>query len=215
MVVSEASARHRTMRKAVFFTILVGLVSLRCAREGLIPLEKGGSEDGEIRHYISDVPFFPQSKYQCGPAALASVLNYHGCRVTPEEIAEAIYKKRLKGTLSIDLTLFARRMGFNARTLKGSISDLKGHISRDRPLIVFQDLGYPLLPIRHFSVVIGYDDAEGILILHSGKRKNKVISYEKFLRSWAEMDYWTLLVLPSRGDGDSFDTPTSSKSSFS
>ncbi len=215
MVISEASARHRTMRKALFFTILMGLVSLRCAREGLVSLENGDLEDREIRHYISDVPFFPQSKYQCGPATLASVLNYHGSKVTPGEIAEAIYEKRLKGTLSIDLILFARRMGFNAKSYKGSISDLKGHISRDRPLIVFQDLGYPLLPIRHFSVVIGYDDAEGILVLHSGKRRNRLISYEKFLRSWAEMDYWTLLVLPTGGDGDSFDTPTSSKSSSS
>jgi ABC-type bacteriocin/lantibiotic exporter with double-glycine peptidase domain len=217
MVISEALARHPTMRKALFLTILLSLVSLRCAREGLISLEKGDPEDREIGHYISAVPFFPQSNYQCGPAAaaLASVLNYYGCQVTPGEIAEAIYKKRLKGTLSIDLTLFARRRGFNARTFKGSISDLKGHISKDRPLIVFQDLGYPLLPIRHFSVVIGYDDAEGILVLHSGKRRNKVVSYERFLRSWAEMDYWTLLVLPNRGDGDSFDTPTSSKSSFS
>jgi len=215
MVISEASARHRTMRKALFFTILMGLVSLRCAREGLISLEKGDLEDREIRHYISDVPFFPQSNYQCGPAALASVLNYYGCQVTPGEIAEAIYEKRLKGTLSIDLTLFARRMGFNARTFKGSISDLKGHISRDRPLIVFQDLGYLLLPIRHFSVAIGYDDAEGILVLHSGKRAKKATPYKGFLRSWGKMDNWTLLVLPNRGDGDSFDTPTSSKSSFS
>ena len=197
MVSSEASAHHRKMRKALFFTILMGLVSLRCAREGLVSLENGDLVDREIRHYISDVPFFPQSKYQCGPATLASVLNYHGSQVTPGEIAEAIYEKRLKGTLSIDLMLFARRMGFNAKSYKGSISDLKGHISRDRPLIVFRDLGYPLLPIRHFSVVIGYDDAKGILVLHSGKRRNRLISYEKFLRSWAEMDYWTLLVLPN------------------
>ena len=210
MVASEGHVYHRTMRRALFLTIFVGFISFRCAREGLISLEKGDAEDREIRHYISDVPFSPQSKYQCGPAALASVLNYYGCRVTPAEVAEAIYKKQLKGTLSIDLTLFARRMGFNARTFKGSISGLKGHISKDRPLIVFRDLGYPFLPIRHFSVVIGYDDAEGILVLYSGKRKNKVISYERFLRSWAEMDYWTLLVLPNRGDGDQFDTPISS-----
>ena len=123
---------------------------------------------------------------------------------------EAIYKKRLKGTLSIDMILFARRMGFDARAYRGSISDLKGHISKDRPLIVFQDLGYPLLPIRHFSVAIGYDDAEGILILHSGKRINKIVSYERFLRSWARMDYWTLLILPNREAGDSLNLPTSS-----
>ena len=197
MVVFGALACHRMMIKALFLTIFVSLVSLRCAHEGLIPLEKEAPEDRETRHYISDVPFFPQSKYQCGPAALASVLNYYGCPVTQGEIAKAIYRKRFKGTLSIDLMLFAQKMGFNARPYRGNLTDLKGHISKDRPLIVFQDLGNPFLSIRHFSVVIGYDDTERILILHSGKRINKVISYEKFLKSWAEMDYWTLLILPN------------------
>ncbi|NIS60449.1 MAG: PA2778 family cysteine peptidase [Proteobacteria bacterium] len=210
MVVSEALGRHRTTRWVLFLTMLLGLISLRCARQDLIPVGKADPEDPAIRHYISDVPFFAQSKYQCGPAALASVLNYYGCRVTQGKIVEAIYKKRLKGTLSIDMILFARRMGFDARAYKGSISDLKSHILKDRPLIVFQDLGYPLLPIRHFSVVIGYDDAEGILILHSGKRIDKVVSYERFLRSWARMDYWTLLILPNGEAGDSLDLPTSS-----
>jgi len=202
MVDFEALACHRTMRKALSVAMLAGLVSLHCARKDFIPLEQGVSEDREIRYYISDVPFFPQSKYQCAPASLASVLNYYGCRVTPGEISKAIYRKRLRGTLSIDLILFAQKMEFNARAYRGDLTDLKNHIAKDRPLIVFQDLGYPLLTIRHFSVVIGYDDAEGILILHSGKRINKVIPYERFLRSWREMDYWTLLILPSKGDGD-------------
>jgi len=210
MVVLEALACHRTMRNALFLTILVGLISLRCAREGLIPFHKGGPEDRDIKHYISDVPFFPQSTYQCGPSALASVLNYYGCRVTPAEITKAIYRNELRGTLSIDLILFARRMEFNARAYRGNLTDLKDNIAKDRPLIVFQDLGNPLLPIRHFSVVIGYDNAKEILILHSEKRINKVISYERFLRSWAEMDYWTLLIFPNGGDGDPLDMPTSS-----
>jgi ABC-type bacteriocin/lantibiotic exporter with double-glycine peptidase domain len=213
MVISKALGHHRTMRKALFLTVSLGLISIGCARQGFIQVQTAGTEDTEIRHYISDVPFFPQSKYQCGPAALASVLNYYGCRVNQGTIVEAIYKKRLKGTLSIDMTLFARRMGFDARAYRGSLTDLKGHILKDRPLIVFQDLGYPLLPIRHFSVVIGYDDAEGILVLHSGKRINKVISYERFLRSWAEMEYWTLLILPNGEEWDSSDLPTSSWSS--
>jgi len=210
MVISKALGHHRTMRRAIFLTILLGLIFFRCARQGLVPVGKAGPEDPATRHYISGVPFFAQSKYQCGPAALASVLNYYGCRVTQGTIVEAIYKKPLKGTLSIDMILFARRMGFDARAYRGSISDLKGHISKDRPLIVFQDLGYPLLQIRHFSVAIGYDDAEGILILHSGKRINKIVSYERFLRSWARMDYWTLLILPNREAGDSLNLPTSS-----
>jgi ABC-type bacteriocin/lantibiotic exporter with double-glycine peptidase domain len=187
---------YPAMGRALSLTLLVGLISLGCSPKGLIPPEKGGPADREVRHYIPDVPFFPQSTFQCGPAALASVLNYYGCPVTPGEIAKAIYSERLRGTLSIDLILFAQRMEFNASPYSGSLADLKGHIGRNHPLIVFQDLGYPLLPIHHFSVVIGYDETRGILILHSGKRRNKTISYERFLRSWAKMDFWTLLILP-------------------
>jgi len=185
------------MRKVLSLAMLVGLVSLHCARQDLVPAEQGFPQGGETRYYISDVPFFPQTKYQCGPASLASVLNYHGCRVTPGKIAEAIYENQLKGTLSIDLVLYAQRLGLNARAYRGNLADLKGSVSKDRPLIVFQDLGSPLLPIRHFSVVVGYDDAEGILILHSGRQRDKTVSYGRFLRSWREMDYWTLLILPN------------------
>lgn len=204
MVAFRAIACHPAMGRVLSLTLLMGLISLGCSPKGLIPLEKGGPEDREVGHYISDVPFFPQSTFQCGPAALASVLNYYGCPVTPGEIAKAIYSERLRGTLNIDLILFAQRMEFNARDYRGNLIDLKGHVAKDRPLIVFQNLGIPLLPIRHFSVVIGYDDTRGILILHSGKRSNKAISYERFLRSWAKMDYWTLLILPHEGEGDSF-----------
>ena len=175
----------------------MAFICIGCAREDLAHLEGGLSQDRKVRHYISGVPFFPQSTYQCGPAALASVLNYYGCRVTPEEIAKAIYSERLRGTLSIDLVLYAQRMGFRARAYRGNLIDLKSHVSKDRPLIVFQDLGYLLLSLPHFSVVIGYDDAEGDLILHSGKQRDRATSYGKFSRSWREMDYWTLIILPN------------------
>ena len=33
------------------------------------------------------VPFFPQVDYQCGPAALATVLGYSGVKVTPEQLS--------------------------------------------------------------------------------------------------------------------------------
>ena len=201
MVVSEASRYHRTMKRTLFLTILMGLVSLGCARQGLIPHEKGRAEDPENRYYISDVPFFPQSEYECGPAALASVLNYYGYEVRPDEIAKAIYRKRLRGTLSMDLLLFAQGMGVFVRAYRGDLTGVKDQISKDHPLIVFQDVGYPLLPIRHFSVVIGYDETKGILILHSGKQANKAIPYKGFLRSWAKMDNWTLLILPKREAG--------------
>ena len=33
---------------------------------------------------LKQVPFFPQTEYQCGPAALATVLNASGVKVTPD-----------------------------------------------------------------------------------------------------------------------------------
>jgi len=32
---------------------------------------------------LTEVPFFPQEDYQCGPAALATVLNVTGVTITP------------------------------------------------------------------------------------------------------------------------------------
>ena len=33
-------------------------------------------------------PFYPQTEYHCGPAALATVLRFRGADVTPEALAE-------------------------------------------------------------------------------------------------------------------------------
>jgi len=58
--------------------------------------------------YIKDVPFFPQTRYYCGPASLASVMNYYGLSVTEEEIAKEIYITKLSGTLPMDILRYAR-----------------------------------------------------------------------------------------------------------
>ena len=58
-----------------------------------------------------DVPFFPDTTDQCGPASLASVLNYWGKTVSPAELKSDVYLSSLKGTLPMDLppavTLYA------------------------------------------------------------------------------------------------------------
>ena len=39
---------------------------------------------------LEQVPFFPQQKYHCGPAALAAILNFRGSKLTPEAVAEQV-----------------------------------------------------------------------------------------------------------------------------
>src|SRR5437868_6842253 len=48
---------------------------------------------------LKEVPFFPQDEYQCGPAALATVLNTFGVKVTPEELVPEVYLPARKGSL--------------------------------------------------------------------------------------------------------------------
>ena len=50
---------------------------------------------------LSEVPFFPQQQYHCGPAALAGIINYRGTTVVPDEIANLIYIPELKGSLQV------------------------------------------------------------------------------------------------------------------
>ncbi|MDZ7767929.1 MAG: hypothetical protein U5K38_02050 [Woeseiaceae bacterium] len=40
---------------------------------------------------LVDVPFFAQDEFQCGPAALATVLVHEGIEVTPQALKPQIY----------------------------------------------------------------------------------------------------------------------------
>jgi ABC-type bacteriocin/lantibiotic exporter with double-glycine peptidase domain len=146
-------------------------------------------------HLIATVPFVAQEAYQCGPAALAMVLRYHGAAIDQEEIARAIYLPSVRGTLNLDLEFYARRQGFAARSFAGTLARLKEEVRRGRPLIVFQDVGLPGYPVPHFAVVVGYDDRTGSIVLHSGPTPYRVVSYERFLRTWGRRA-WTLLITP-------------------
>ena len=152
-------------------------------------------------HLLTGVPFVPQTEYQCGPAALAMVLQYHGLRVSQDEIAEALAIPSLRGTLNLDLERYARRRGWQAQAFPGTLARAKEELQRGRPLIVFQDLGAPpLYPVPHFAVLVGYDDRAQAVVLHSGTTAYRVTSYADFERTWARQRGWSLLVTPA-GDG--------------
>ena len=40
---------------------------------------------------LADVPFFAKEDYQCGPAALATVLAHNGVDVTPDRLASRLF----------------------------------------------------------------------------------------------------------------------------
>jgi ABC-type bacteriocin/lantibiotic exporter with double-glycine peptidase domain len=141
---------------------------------------------------LADVPFFPQEKYECGPAALASVLNYNGVNSTPEEIAAAIFSRTAKGTLNFDLALYAMGKGLEAEIYAGSMDAIVRSIEKRIPLIVLVDYGFWVYQQNHFMVVVGYN--ENGLIVNSGRENLKFIPSGEFLKIWEKTKYWTLSV---------------------
>jgi hypothetical protein len=151
---------------------------------------------GRRASYIEDVPFFPQVELMCGPASLASVLNFYGHKVDLQEVSQAVYHPGLKGSLSIDLFIYAKERGFEVMQYKGGLEDLKARLREKSPLIVFLNLGYEFYPIGHYVVVVGYNDDMEVVVAHSGTTRAKLFSYKSFLDDWAKTGFSTLLIKP-------------------
>ncbi|MEW5806622.1 MAG: C39 family peptidase [Acidobacteriota bacterium] len=145
-------------------------------------------------YLIKNVPFFSQEEHQCGPASLASVLNFWGAAISPEKVAKEIYSQSAKGTLWIDLALYAREQGFSAMQYYGHWEDLKENIRAGFPLIVFVDYGISAIQANHFMVVVGCNK-DGVIV-HSGKERERFEKKKKFMKAWRKTQNWTLLIKP-------------------
>ncbi len=145
-------------------------------------------------HQIKGVPFFPQKAFQCGPAALTGVLNFYGENLTPEKIKDAVFRKSLRATTTLDMLLFPRQIGFSSRYYKGSPQDLKKSVDNAIPVIVMVDYGLGPVSRNHFMVVVGY--TSDAVILNSDTRESIRLPWEKFLNQWEKTNYWTLRIDP-------------------
>ena len=60
---------------------------------------------------LTGVPFHPQEEYQCGPAALATVLVHAGVATTPDALVPEVYLPARGGSLQAEMLAAARRHG--------------------------------------------------------------------------------------------------------
>ena len=179
--------------------LLVGIaVSL-----GGLPAWIRASDPLPTSQRLLPVPFFPDHADQCGPSVVASVLTFWGRPVTPAVLKNEIYTARLKGSLSIDLMLAAQNHGFKAHLYSGSVEDLKSELDKGHPMIAFLNRGYDFLPVGHYVVINGYDQAREGLYIHSSMNKNKFITYKRFAGYWDKTQRSTLLILPPDRDKES------------
>lgn len=147
------------------------------------------------RAQVSDVPFFPQTEYHCGPAAMAMALAWTGLPVTQDDLTPQVYTPGRTGTLQADLLSAARRNGRLA-VVTTKLPDLLKEVAAGHPVLVFQNLALEIMPQWHYAMLTGYDLESGDVILHSGTEKNRVTPLNTFAHTWARAGGWALVVLP-------------------
>lgn len=146
---------------------------------------------------LAQVPFFPQDDYQCGPAALATVLAASGASVTPEALVPQVWLPSRHGSLQLEMLAAPRRYDRVAYRLSPNFSDLLREVAAGNPVVVLQEVGLMLfIPQWHYAVVNGFDYGTGSIFLRSGTDPRKEMPFTYFERTWMKGGYWAMVAVP-------------------
>ena len=167
-----------------------------CATPQVTALGQHWPEQLPPQAQLSQVPFFAQEDYECGPAALAMVAQAAGVQVTPDALVSQVYLPGRKGSLQPEMLAATRRQGLMAYPLQPRLEDVLREVAAGHPVLVFQNLSLPVYPVWHYAVVVGFDRAQQLLYLHSGHTPRMEISWSAFEHTWARGHHWAMLALP-------------------
>lgn len=144
---------------------------------------------------LEQTPFYSQERYQCGPAALATVLSTSGIDVELQNIVGKVYLPGRQGSLQLEMMAATRTEGRLPYLVDRSIGAIWRELEAGRPVVVLQNLGVARIPRWHYAVVVGIDPGRGQVILRSGTDRRRVTPLNVFLRTWRRSDYWGMVVL--------------------
>lgn len=146
---------------------------------------------------LTEVPFFPQTAHQCGPAALATVLQTHGVNATPDDLTSRLYLPGPRGSLQVEIAANARQYTMLPYPLEPDIIALLTEVAGGNPVLVLQNLRFDWWPQWHYAVVVGYDMEQETIILRSGKTRRWQTSFTSFINAWKRADRWALVIVPA------------------
>ena len=175
------------------FLLGVIVLAVGCGGKSFEAIKPGIETRG---HYIEGVPFVRQTEYDCGPAALAGILAFYDRPVDLETITASIYLPKLRGTLPMDLERYAKDAGLKTASSDGTTDDLKSAVRSNTPIICLLDLGLGPYRQPHYVTIIGFDDGNGLFIMHDGVTPDRTMSYEGFEEKWARAGRWMIVIKP-------------------
>lgn len=163
-----------------------------CAADPFRPLPAGAfGTPIELRA----APFFPQDEYQCGPAALATVLGSSGVSVLPDDLVSQVYVPTRRGSFQAEMMAASREHGRLPYVISPALSALLAEVEGGRPVLVLQNLGVNFMPAWHYAVVVGFSRERSELILRSGTDRRRVTGASVFARTWQRSGNWGMVAL--------------------
>lgn len=144
---------------------------------------------------LVEVPFFPQDEYQCGPAALATVLVHSGIDVTPQQLVARVYIPDRHGSLQAEMLAATRSQGRIPYVLPQSLAPILEQLRAGRPVLLLQNLGLDRWPVWHYAVLIGFDPEKEKFLLRSGITRREERAAVPFLASWDRGGRWSMIAV--------------------
>ena len=147
---------------------------------------------------LDDTPFFAQQRYQCGPAALATVLAASGVEVTADELVPEVYLPGRRGSLQAGTGRSHPQPRPVPYVLPPETSALLAEVAAGEPVLVLQKIGAGPWPGWHYAVVVGYDASRDRSCCAPGLEPPHGNQRARFLASWHRGGGWALATLQAR-----------------
>jgi hypothetical protein len=159
-------------------------------------LQRHAPADLPRRGELTATPFFAQTPYHCGPAALATALGAVGLKADPQALGDAVFLPAREGSLQLEMVAGARRQGAVATRLPPLLTALMQQVAAGQVAVVLLNLGLDFAPRWHYAVLVGYDLDAAEVVLRSGVTERERMSLRTFEHTWARSGHWAISVLP-------------------
>ncbi len=158
---------------------------------------------------LAGTPFFAQVTDQCGPSALATILQVSGVTVTPDVLKSRIYIPGREGSLQIEMLAATRGYQRIPYPIDPQITALLAELQDGHPVLVLQNLGRKSSPVWHYAVVVCYLPKGRRFVLRSGDQERHLVGVSRFVRTWKRAGYWGIVALrpgemPALPDADKY-----------
>ena len=144
---------------------------------------------------LVDTPFYSQQQFQCGPAALMTVLTASGVSTTLDAVSQQVYLPARQGSLQSEILAASRAAERIPYVLMPELSSITGELATGRPVLVLLNLGVSWAPRWHYAVVVGTDAGSEQTVLRSGTDERRVMRTPVFLRTWKRSNFWAMSIL--------------------